>query len=93
MGETGFRIDLAVHHPALNQGYILGIECDDGSWFGDRSARVREVWRPGVLERRGWRLHRIWSVTWWDRHEMEVRRLQAALDAAIKGHVDDRGLR
>ncbi len=84
VGETGFRIDLAVRHPDPNRGYLLGIECDDGAWFGDRTARVRSVWRPSVLQRRGWRLHRIWSITWWDKHESEVRRLHAALEAAIR---------
>jgi serine/threonine protein kinase len=83
VGDTGFQLDLAVLHPDPKQGYILGIECDDGASYNGRSARIREVWRPGILERRGWRLHRVWSSQWWLNREDEVRKLQAAISSAL----------
>jgi hypothetical protein len=33
----------------------------------------------GVLGRRGWRLHRVWSSSWWMNRDAEVRRLREAL--------------
>jgi hypothetical protein len=83
VGESGFYIDLAVLHPDAKQGYILGIECDGGAWYGGRSARIREVWRAGILGRRGWRLHRVWSSSWWMNRDAEVRRLNEALAAGL----------
>jgi serine/threonine protein kinase len=83
VGESGFQIDLGVLHPDPRKGYVLGIDCDGGAWYNGRSAHIREVWRPGVLERRGWRLHRVWSSQWWMNREAEERRLQSALDSAL----------
>ena len=41
---------------------------------------------PGkkVLEKLGWRLHRVWSTEWFQRRHQEVERLSAALEAARK---------
>jgi primosomal replication protein N'' len=83
VGESGFRIDLAVLHPDPARGYILGIECDGAPYHSERSARIRDVWREQILRSRGWRLHRIWSSRWWDQRAVEMDKLkQAILDAA-----------
>jgi hypothetical protein len=83
IGDAGFRIDLGVLHPDPGRGYILGIECDGGTWMRDRSARVREVWRPRVLQQRGWKLHRVWSSRWWEDHSGESQKLKDALASAV----------
>jgi len=85
VGDSGFRINLAVPHPDQKKGYLLGIECDGGVWFSDRSARIRDVWRRRILADRGWKLHRVWSTRWWGDREAEMRRLQAALTSALAG--------
>jgi hypothetical protein len=88
VGDSDFSIDLAVLHPNPKEGYILGIECDGGAKGAGRAARIREVWRPGVLERRGWGLHRVWSWSWWMNREGEMRKLQTALaDARNRGSL------
>lgn len=79
VGDTGFRLNLAVHHPDPKKGFVLGVECDGGVWFSDRSARIREVWRPEVLRRRGWVIHRIWGTQWWAERDREVARLQGVV--------------
>src|SRR5262249_50165354 len=48
VGESGFRIDLAVLHPEPQRGYVLGIECDGATYHSDRSARLRDVWRENI---------------------------------------------
>ena len=85
VGDGGFRIDLAVLHPTASRGYILGIDCDGGPYSPDRSARIREVWRPAILRARGWALHSIWSNRWWAFRQEEVDRLKMALEKAKAG--------
>jgi very-short-patch-repair endonuclease len=82
IGDGGFRIDLAVPHRERERGYALAIECDGAAYHSDRSARIRDVWRQEILERRGWRFHRIWSRSWWQERGRELERLEAALHEA-----------
>jgi len=82
VGDSGFRIDLAVVARDPGRGYVLGIECDGATYHSDRSARLRDVWRAQILRARGWRLHRIWSTRWWYHRGEEIEALKAALDEA-----------
>ena len=56
IGESGFRIDLAVRHSKPDRGYILGIECDSATYHSDRAAHLRDVWRESILRERGWQI-------------------------------------
>jgi very-short-patch-repair endonuclease len=84
VGESGFRIDLAVLHDEPERGYMLGIECDGATYHSDRTARIRDVWREKILTNRGWRLHRIWSTRWWYHRSEEVEKLDLALSEAAE---------
>ena len=83
VGDGGFRIDIAVPHRDPSRGYALAIECDGAAYHSDRSARIRDVWRQEILERRGWRFHRIWSRSWWDNQAREIDRLASAVQEAL----------
>lgn len=84
VGDGGFKIDIAVLRSAPAKGYILGIDCDGGPYSVERSARIREVWRPAILRARGWTLHSIWSNRWWSFRQEETDRLKAALESRGK---------
>lgn len=79
VGESGFRIDLAVVHQNPERGYILGIECDGKAYHSEWSARARDVWRQRILEKRGWKIHRVWSTNWWLDRDFEIRKLVARI--------------
>lgn len=85
VGCAGFRIDLGVVDPNNASEYILGIECDGASYHSSAVARDRDRLRQEVLERLGWRIHRIWSPDWVKDRAGEIERLsksakQAQLD-------------
>jgi len=84
VGDSGFRIDLAVVHPDPLKGYVLGIECDGAAYHSSRSARNRDVWRQAILEDRGWRFYRIWSTLWWSKRAQELERLKRAIEDSIR---------
>ena len=79
VGESGFRIDLAVVNSNAELGYILGIECDGKAYHSEWSARARDVWRQRILENRGWKIHRVWSTNWWHDRDYEIRKLVARI--------------
>src|SRR5919201_590811 len=72
----------AVVDPTASGRYLLGIECDGANYHRTRVARDRDKLRESILRDLGWTLHRIWSADWWTHPAEEVRKLEAALQAA-----------
>jgi len=54
VGKSKFQIDLAIIHPDYPHQYIIGIECDGGSYQRTEQARDRERIRASVLSSLGW---------------------------------------
>jgi very-short-patch-repair endonuclease len=88
IGTAGYRIDLGVRHPDQPGRFMLGVECDGRAYHSSRVARDRDRLRQEVLERLGWRLHRIWGPSWYRDRATEVRRLKAALQGAASAVSD-----
>jgi very-short-patch-repair endonuclease len=80
IGNSGYRIDLAVAHPRDPSRYILAIECDGSTFHSARSARERDVFRQKFLESRGWVVERVWSRNWWRNPDAEIARLRSRID-------------
>ncbi|NJL37732.1 MAG: DUF559 domain-containing protein [Leptolyngbyaceae cyanobacterium SM1_4_3] len=53
----------------------MGIECDGASYHSSSTARDRDRLRQQVLERLGWRIHRIWSTEWFRNKPEQIRLL------------------
>lgn len=81
VGTAGFFIDLAIVDPDQPGRYILGIECDGATYHSARSARERDRQRQAVLERHGWKIHRIWSTDWFQRPQEQLKKVLRAVDA------------
>jgi len=75
VGVAGFFIDLAVRHPLRPGAFLLGIECDGAIYHSGRSARDRDRLRQEILERLGWKLHRVWSTDWFKSRDSEIKRM------------------
>ena len=54
VGKSKFQIDLAIAHPDFPHQYIVGIECDGGSYQRTDQSRDRERIRASVLKSLGW---------------------------------------
>ena len=88
VGCSGYRIDMAVRHPALSDRYAIGIECDGQTYRSARTARDRDRVRSSVLQGMGWNLYRVWSTDWTKDPRGEAARLLHAVNAAIEGAGD-----
>jgi very-short-patch-repair endonuclease len=84
VGAAGYRIDLAVLHPDRPGEHLLGVECDGAAYHSARTARDRDRLREQVLLGLGWRIHRIWGISWWRDRATQHARLRAAIDAAVE---------
>ncbi len=83
VGVSGIFIDVAVKHPHRPGGYILGIVSDGPVYWKAPSVRDRDVLYPQLLERRGWRIYRVWSVDWSRNPEAVVDRICAHIEALL----------
>jgi very-short-patch-repair endonuclease len=80
VGVAGFFIDLAIKHPKMPHGYLLGIECDGATYHSAKSARDRDALRQEVLEKLGWKIYRIWSTDWFNNPRNEMDKLVAHVE-------------
>jgi len=85
VGAAGFRIDMAVRHPARPGAFAIGVECDGYQYHSAPAARDRDRLRDQVLAGLGWTLHRIWGTAWYRDRTVEENRLRAAIEAAVSG--------
>jgi very-short-patch-repair endonuclease len=84
VGCSSFRVDLGIVDPSHPGRFVLGVECDGASYHSSATARDRDRIRQQILERLGWKIHRIWSPDWVSRNEAEVNRLKHAIETALK---------
>ena len=82
VGSSGFKIDLAVYHPDDEGRFLLAVECDGARYHSSSWARERDRLRQAVLERKGWRFHRIWSTDWFYERESEMAKLLDSIERA-----------
>jgi very-short-patch-repair endonuclease len=85
-GVGGYRVDFAAAHPDDPSRMILAIEADGASYRDSGSVRDRDRLRKEHLERLGWRVHRLWSTSWFTDPEAELAKLRAAYDDAVEAN-------
>lgn len=78
-GAGKFRLDIIIKERGKN---ILAIECDGAAYHSSLVARTRDRARQRVLEKLGWRIHRVWSTNWWYFEQQEKEGIIAAINAA-----------
>jgi very-short-patch-repair endonuclease len=82
VGVSSYRIDLGVLDPSKPGHFLLGVECDGATYHSAATARDRDRLRQQILEKLGWRIHRIWSPDWVSRRQAEIERLRKSIDDA-----------
>jgi very-short-patch-repair endonuclease len=82
VGASRYRIDLAVRDPHDERHYVLGVECDGVTYHSSRTARDRDLLRQLVLQRMGWRIHRLWSTEWFHDPEKAISGILRSIEQA-----------
>lgn len=83
VGAAGYCIDLGISHPDRPGEYLMAIECDGAAYHSAKTARDRDRLRQEVLEGLGWRVHRIWGLSWYRDRAGQEQRLREVIDAAL----------
>jgi len=84
VGESPYKIDLAIRDPDNPYRYFVGVECDGQTYCLARTARDRDRIRQETLEGLGWKIHRVWSTDWIRDPKEAVARLIEDIEKARK---------
>ena len=85
-GVGGYRVDFAAAHPDDPSRMILAVEADGAGYRASGSVRDRDRLRKEHLERLGWRVHRLWSTSWFTAPEAELAKLRTAYQEAVRAN-------
>lgn len=80
VGHSKFKVDIAVINPYNEEAYLLGIMLDGESYRQSSNTKDREVAQISVLQGLNWKLHRIWTMDWWDNRDKEISKLLHILE-------------
>ena len=80
VGHSKFKVDVAVINPYNPDEYLLGIMMDGESYKQTSNTKDREVAQISVLTGLGWKLHRIWTMDWWDNKQKEIDKILELLN-------------
>ncbi len=58
-----------------NKEPLLAVECDGASYHSSDEAHGWDMYRQKMLERMGFKFHRIWSTDWWVDNQREIEKL------------------
>ena len=83
VGSSSFKLDLAVVDPNNPDKYCLGIILDGEDYYRLKTVRDREVVRPGMLERLGWKISRVWILDWFLHPEQVLRQIKDTLKTTV----------
>lgn len=80
LGNSTFKIDLAIKDKDNPENYLLGILLDGESYASSPTCIDRNIVEPNSLKRLGWRLLKLWSVEYLDHPAEIVRKIVTILN-------------
>ena len=78
-GVVGYFIDITVYSKHNDKKFCLGIECDGSRWHSSPSQRRYDKYRQEILESKGWKIYRIWSLDWYNNKQEQTRKLMEVI--------------
>lgn len=81
LGNSKFKIDLAIIDPDNNDKYKLAILIDGQNYYQAQTANDRNIIQPSVLEGLGWNIHRIWTIDWYEGKNKEIEKVLSKIES------------
>jgi hypothetical protein len=85
-GNAAFCVDIALHHPVRAEEVSLGVLCDMTRFAPATDPVEWDLFRTGVLEKQGWKFHRIWSPALYSDPERHKRAIAQAAQTVAESN-------
>lgn len=86
VGNSTFKIDLALKDPDDEGKYVLGILMDGESYCSSLTCRDRNIVEPNQLKSLKWNLIRVWSSEYLDHPNVVLNRIVNAFNRVKSGY-------
>ncbi|MGL4768824.1 MAG: DUF4011 domain-containing protein [Mycoplasmoidaceae bacterium] len=83
IGQSNFKINLAIKNPNNKVDYILAITCDGKDYFDFENVEDREYLRRVVLDQRKWNHYHVNSLSWIQNRTKEQTKIKNLLSILI----------
>ncbi|NMA84033.1 MAG: DUF4011 domain-containing protein [Epulopiscium sp.] len=83
VGNSKYKVDVAVIHPNDPTRYILGVQTDGAMYQNAQSVKEREIYHQRFLESKGWNILRIWSRNWWKDQDGEIKKIEDYIESCM----------
>ncbi|MBO7267668.1 MAG: DUF4011 domain-containing protein [Bacteroidaceae bacterium] len=80
VGNSKFKVNIAIADPHDERRYLLGILLDDKLYHAIPTMSDREIVQPSVLQSLGWNVKRVWTLDWFDRPEHVIDNILSELN-------------
>ena len=80
VGNSRFKVNIAIVDPHDEQRYLLGILLDDKIYHAIPTMSDREIVQPSVLKSLGWSVKRVWTLDWFDRPQHVIDNILSELN-------------
>ncbi|TDQ37683.1 DUF3320 domain-containing protein [Aureibacillus halotolerans] len=81
VGMSAFKIELAVKHPDAPERYMAAILTDGHTAAAEKTIRDREKLKVDVLNRFGWTVLKVWTMSWWRNPDKQADALCEQLES------------
>ncbi len=82
VGRSGYKLDICVIDPSQPDEYLLGVLLDGNTYRLAKTTRDRELANISVLGGLGWRIHRVWTMDYWDNSAKVMAGIVSAIESA-----------
>ncbi|MDT0738563.1 DUF4011 domain-containing protein [Staphylococcus haemolyticus] len=80
LGNSEFKIDLAVLNPKDENEFLLAILIDGKNYYNAQTSVDRNIIQPNVMKSLRWNVNYIWSIDWYENKDREINKILKILD-------------
>lgn len=84
IGCSGYKIDIGIVDKDNPARYKLGIICDGENYRQAKMVRDREIVQNSVLKMLGWRIHKVWTLDWWENQDAVLDSIVEAINIQVE---------
>lgn len=89
IGTSDFKIDIGIVNPKSPAQYVLGILLDGYYYQEAKTSNDREMVMPSVLSALGWKIHRIWTMDWYENSEKILNEIKEKVNSILEDSYEE----